>query len=154
LREDRRDRGPSNDPHPTQPGGIAPGAAGFEPDAGLEPDAGFEPEVGFGAHDEFEPDDEIEVDAGLGAPSGSGVGGVFDGDSGFEVNTGSGVDDRLDSDQRRRSAAGFASPRADPGPESRGGARRNARSGTARNLVRSIRPRDRVDIDGGSSLTM
>jgi len=40
-----------------------------------------------------------------------------------------------------------------PAPESRGRARRNARSGTARDLVRSISPRDRVAIDGGSTLT-
>ncbi|HEX3566981.1 MAG TPA: hypothetical protein VHU17_16550 [Acidimicrobiales bacterium] len=41
-----------------------------------------------------------------------------------------------------------------PATESRGRARRNARSGTARDLVRSISPRDRVAIDGGSALNL
>jgi hypothetical protein len=45
-------------------------------------------------------------------------------------------------------------PPGTPAPESRGRARRNARSGTARDLVRSISPRDRVAIDGGSALTL
>lgn len=41
-----------------------------------------------------------------------------------------------------------------PAAESRGRARRNAKSGTARDLVRSISPRDRVAIDGGAVLTL
>lgn len=41
-----------------------------------------------------------------------------------------------------------------PEPESRGHARRNARSGTARDLVRSISPRDRIAVEGGSALTL
>ncbi|HEX4245446.1 MAG TPA: hypothetical protein VHY77_07770 [Acidimicrobiales bacterium] len=46
------------------------------------------------------------------------------------------------------------SDRREGPPESRGSARRDARSGTAWNLVRSISPRDRVATDGGSSLTL
>ena len=71
-----------------------------------------------------------------------------------------GIDNRLGVDAPPGSggepvpAPGLLSPRAEPAPESRGRARRNAWSGTASDLVRSISRRDRADTSGGSTLNL
>jgi hypothetical protein len=75
-------------------------------------------------------------------------------DDRFRDEHGLGVDARQGSGGEALSAAGLLSPRAEPAPESRGRARRNARSGTASDLVRSISRRDRADTSGGSTLTL
>ncbi len=75
-------------------------------------------------------------------------------DDRFEDEHGLGVGARPGPGGDALSAAGLLSPRVEPAPESRGRARRNARSGTASNLVRSISRRDRADTSGGSTLTL
>jgi hypothetical protein len=109
----------------------------FESGEGLMPGEGFEPGAG--------------IESGVGSQSGGAI----------EWRT---EPDRLPPPPREleldpdRRAAPERAPKGrrsgTPPPESRGRARRNARSGTARDLVRSISPRERVAIDGGSALNL
>lgn len=129
----------ASDAHRTPPGGSPAGSgrrARSDPGPSLEDD--FEAARHPHRDDNLEWDDRVESNGDL--PSGPGL------DPGSRTGSG--------PERETRGPRPTSDRREAPASESRGSTRRNARSGTARDLVRSISPRDRVAIDGGSSLTL
>jgi hypothetical protein len=154
MRGDGRHRGPRDDPQPTPPEVSAPAASGRParhrgplgddaPLDDLEPGRYAESEGELGWDDLFESADDLEPEAGFEPGNGEGPAGVGLDPDPRDFPERAARDQRLTSDRRDA-----------PLSESRGAARRNAKSGTARELVRAISPRDRVAVDGGSSLTL
>ncbi|HEX4220458.1 MAG TPA: hypothetical protein VHZ02_18935 [Acidimicrobiales bacterium] len=155
MRDGRRKR-LRDDPQPTPPRGSLPaarrpsrpGPPGDDPpfddlERGRYSDWGDEP----GGDDLFEAAGDLEASAGFDRGSAQGpsslpAGARLDPDPGD-------FPPPVDRGQRSR-----ADRRDAPRSESRASARRNAKNGTARDLVRAISPRDRVAVDGGSSLTL
>jgi hypothetical protein len=158
VRDDGRQRGPRDDPQPTPPEGNAPASSGRQarhrgpsgddaPVDDLERGRYPESEDELGWDDLFEPGNDLKS----GADFEQG-----DGEVPSPLPAGVGLDpDPRDFPERVARGHRPTSDRRDaPRSESRSSARRNAKSGTARELVRAISPRDRVAVEGGSSLTL
>jgi hypothetical protein len=158
MRGDRRHSGPRDDPRPTPPGGSAPAASGRQAlhRGPSGDDAPFDDlERGRYAESGDEPgwDDLF----GSGDDPGPGAGyepGRGEGPSPLPAGVGLGPDPRDFPERVARGQHPAWDRRPAPQSESRASARRNAKSGTARDLVRSISPRDRVAVEGGSLLTL
>jgi len=155
VRDDDRQWVESDDPRPTPPAGnepVGPGRPVRHPDpSGDQPPLDDEYEAG--------PCSRSEAELAWDGLFESGDGNEWDGDfeSGREADQLPPPPREVELDPDRQPPPERTTKSRLPGtpaPESRGRARRNARSGTARDLVRSISPRDRVAIDGGSALTL
>jgi hypothetical protein len=161
VRDDGDQWAENDDPRPTPPAGSAPVGPGrhgrdrspseHRPLLDDEYESGpYPPSEGELGWDELFESGEGLV-PGAGGPTGGGIEWDTEPDRLPPPPREAGLDpDRRAAPERapmgRRSGT--------PPPESRGRTRRNARNGTARDLVRSISPRDRVAIDGGSALNL